>query len=58
MTKETKDLITDVLYKYNYYCLANSTEETQYCHFLFNGIIFIIRKEWKHLSKAYLDLMI
>jgi len=55
MTKETKELITDVLYKYNYYYLANLNEESQCCNFLFNGIIFMIRKEDKDKIETLIE---
>ena len=47
MTKETRELITDILHKYDWYCSDTFTEGDQCCNFFFNGIIFIIFRQDK-----------
>ncbi len=55
MTKETRELITDMLYKYEYYCQDTSTEKAQCCSFLFNGIIFTILRTDKDKVEAIIE---
>lgn len=58
MTKKTRELITDILYKYDYYCQDNLTEGSQCCNFLFNGIIFAIFKTDKDKIETLIENLV